>query len=473
MSKKQKQTIPQWAATGHARPVTRRDFLASGLIPFSAALFAPQWLSLLLGAEAAAETAINGKCPEPETGMPAVFVVNLAGGAALSGNFMPHRMDGGKLPSYSKMGMGSNPGIVTGFNGAKFHTASQFLAGVNAAAAQATRDKVNFLGVCAKSQDDTAANKLAIEGLVTKAGLVGSYLAHLDRRVGGFRHSPAVISPPAPLSIARLEDIRNSIGYAGAMNNQLTAAQKAKLAGLIKNLSESQARRLMASSSGEQIKNVVECAGIKNVELNSGSAAGIDTPADVNTLWTADPGVGGATIVTAANLAIFGAIAHNVLEGNAGCGTLSLGGYDYHDNTRTTGDRLDREAGIIVGRLLQTAALKNKKVFIYVASDGSAGSVDSSAGDANWVTDRGDAGCNYVLAFDPAGRHASTGTQLGGFTDGQTADATHLVGNNAELAAVAVFANYMSFANQTSRFESVAPGRFTTAQYDEVTKIKS
>ncbi|MBX3017721.1 MAG: hypothetical protein KF767_07530 [Bdellovibrionaceae bacterium] len=469
--KKPKKQIPQWAATGHARPVTRRDFLASGIIPFAAAVSAPQWMSLLLGSKAHAETAID-KCPAPEGGMPAVFVINLAGGAALSGNFMPHRIDGGKLASYSKMGMGSAPAIVTGFNGAKFYNASQFLSGVNAAAAQGTRDKVNFLGICAKSQDDTAANRMAIEGLVTKAGLVGTYLAHLDRNVNGFRHSPAVLSPPAPLSVARLEDIRNSLGYAGAMGASLTGAQKAKLANLIKNLSEAQARRLMATSSGAQIKDVVECAGIKNVELNSGTAGGIDTPTDINSLWTADPGVAGATIITPQNLAIFGAIAHNVLDGNAGCGTLSLGGYDYHDATRTTGDRLDREAGIVVGRILQTAALKNRKVFIYVASDGSAGSVDSGTGGEAWVTDRGDAGCNYVLAFDPAALHASTGTQLGGFTDGQTADGAHLIGNNAELAAVAAFANYMSFAGQTSRFESVAPGRFTTAQYDDVTKIK-
>lgn len=472
MAKKIKEEIPQWAKTGHARPVSRRDFLSAGVIPFVASISAPQWMSLLLGSRAQAETAID-KCPAPETGMPAVFVINLAGGAALSGNFMPHTLQGAKLSSYSKMGMGNAPGIVTGFNGAKFHTASQFLSGANAAAAASDLAKTNFVGVCVKSQDDTAANKLAIEGLVTKAGLVGSYLAHLDRNVGGFRHSPAVLSPPAPLNVARLEDIRNSIGYAGAMNNQLTNAQKAKLANLIKNLSELQARRLMASSSGSQIKNVIECAGIKNVELNSGSVSGIDTPANIQGIWTADPGVAGATIVTAGNLSIFASIAHNVLEGNAGVGTLSLGGYDYHDNTRTTGDRLDREAGIIVGRIIASAAAKNKKVFIYVASDGAAGSVESGSGDAPWVTDRGDAGCNYVLAFDPAGLHQSTGTQLGGYTDGQTADGAHMIGGNAELAACAVFANYMSFSNQTSRFESVAPGRFTSEQYDEVTKIKS
>lgn len=472
MSRSKKNEMPFWARTGHAKPVTRRDFLAAGIVPFSAALVLPQWVNLLLGSEANAQStgeAIVAGCPTGGSDLPPLMVLNLAGGAGLMANFVPMTMAGAPLSSYSKMGMGTAPGLVDVFNGVKFYSASGLLAGLNAGSTATTRDKTAFAGLCVRSQDDSANNMFAIEGLVTKAGLVGANLAHLER--GGSRHQPAVISPPAPLAISRLDDIRNSLGYAGALNGKLNVAQKQKLAKLIKDLSESQARRLMANSSGDQIKKVVECAGIKNIDLNSGTPTGISLAeelgnnAAIRTAW-GNPAAGAA-------MNIYANMTYNVLQGNAGCGTITLGGYDYHDNTRTTGDNLDNAAGVIIGRMLETAALMNKKLFIYVTSDGSVVSADSATAGTPWTSDRGDAGCNYVIAFDPAGRPETTGTQVGGFTNGQTADAAHMIGNSPELAAVAGFANYMSFAGQPAKFQEAAPGRLTAAQFDEVSKIKA
>jgi len=473
MSNKKKNEIPFWARTGHAKPVTRRDFLAAGIIPFSAALILPQWMGLLLGSEAQAQAsgeASIAACATGGSGMPAVMILNLAGGGGLSSNFVPMTMAGTPLASYSKMGMGTSPTLVDAFNGAKFYSQSGILAGINATTAATTRENTAFAGLCVRSQDDTAANPFGIDGLVTKAGLTGSILAQLDRITGGFRHRPAVITPPAPLSISRVEDIANSLGYAGAMNGKMNAKQKQKLAALIKGLSETQARRLLASSSGDQIKAVIECAGIKNIDLNSGTPTGVSLSeaignnAAISTAW------GNPAANSAMN--IYANMTYNVLNGNAGCGTISLGGYDYHDNTRTSGDARDLAAGEIIGRMLQTAALMGKKLFIYVASDGSVVSPDSATGGGPWTSDRGDAGCNYVMAYDPAGRPQSSGTQVGGFTDGQAADSAHIIGNSPELSAVAAFANYMSFAGRSAEFQDVAPGRLTAAQFDEVAKIK-
>ncbi|MES2964999.1 MAG: hypothetical protein V4760_14030, partial [Bdellovibrionota bacterium] len=59
MSPKRKD-IPMWAMSGHAKPVTRREFLHAGLIPFAAYAVAPS-LSVLLNpslAEASLEVGL-------------------------------------------------------------------------------------------------------------------------------------------------------------------------------------------------------------------------------------------------------------------------------------------------------------------------------------------------------------------------------------------------------------------------------
>ncbi|RYZ67091.1 MAG: hypothetical protein EOP09_11620, partial [Proteobacteria bacterium] len=75
MSKDKKQ-IPYWARTGHAKPVTRRDFLSAGIIPFAANIFVPNWISLVLGNSAQAQTA--AACDAGAGGMIPFVTVNLS-----------------------------------------------------------------------------------------------------------------------------------------------------------------------------------------------------------------------------------------------------------------------------------------------------------------------------------------------------------------------------------------------------------
>lgn len=467
MSRK-KNEIPMWAKTGHAKPVTRRDFLAAGIIPFTASLIMPQWLAILSNPAHAADGSIP-LCDTASTDMPAVMILNLSGGAAMSGNYVPRKADGSLLPKYTKMGMGLTPTLTPAFNNASFISTSGILAGITANAIDTTRAKTAFAALCVRSQDDSSNNPFAIEGLLMKAGLVGGIMPQLQR--GGPGHKYAITSPSAPLAVSRVADIASSLGYAGTLSANMTQKQREKLAKLIKNLSSEQSRRLASSSSGAQIKDLIECAGMKNESLNSGVPTGVSladtsqTAADIRTIWGINPNDNNAN-------AIYAAMTYNVLGGNAGAGTISLGGYDYHDNTRSTGDARDRQAGDVIGRMLQTAAVMNKKLFIYVTSDGSvvSGETDNAA-DARWSSDRGDAGCNYVMAFDPAGMPGNSGSQVGSFTDGQAVDGTHVIGNNTELAAAAAFANYLSFAKKLGSFQSAAAGRLTNAQLDEVVKI--
>jgi len=467
---KKKNEIPFWAKLGHSKPVSRRDFLATGIIPFTAGLILPGWYDMIL---APAAHASEAGCASG-SGLPALMIVNLSGGSAMTANFVPMLADGSMLPSYSKMGMGQSPEIVRDFNNVPFYSGGTFLQGLQSALAaetsQTVRNNTSFVGLCVRSRDDSAENPFAIEGLASRAGLVGNIMPNLQRMAGGYNHKYAGISPPAPLTVNAVNDIANSLGYAGALKNSLNQGQKQSLARLISNLSSTQSRRLASNSSGAQVAEIVRCAGIKNIDLNQGSFTGVSLNENTSEA-TAIRGAWGINANQNNNMSIFANVTYNVLKGNAGSGTISLGGYDYHDQTRTTGDARDREAGVIIGRILRTAELLGKPIFIYVTSDGSVVSQDSASGGTVWTSDRGDAGALYMLAYDPKGRHETSAIQLGNFVAGQAADASHLIGNTPELAASAVFANYMSFAGRLGEFGAVAPGRFNSSQLDAVVKI--
>ena len=51
---KNKKEMPMWAQLGHTKPVTRREFLATGVIPFSAWAVGPSIATLLLQEQAKA-----------------------------------------------------------------------------------------------------------------------------------------------------------------------------------------------------------------------------------------------------------------------------------------------------------------------------------------------------------------------------------------------------------------------------------
>ena len=71
-----------------------------------------------------------------------------------------------------------------------------------------------------------------------------------------------------------------------------------------------------------------------------------------------------------------------VINGYAGAGTITMGGFDYHDGTRATGEMRNFRAGRCIGACLEYAARKDKPLMIYVFSDGSLtrnGMIDNSA----------------------------------------------------------------------------------------------
>jgi hypothetical protein len=60
----------------------------------------------------------------------------------------------------------------------------------------------------------------------------------------------------------------------------------------------------------------------------------------------------------------------------------------------------------------------------------------------------------YMLSYSPAGRPATSGFQIGGFNEGQAADGAFPTGNDASLAAQAVFSNYAALHGRTDFLEA-------------------
>lgn len=453
----------------HGKPTTRREFLATGLIPFAASAVMPSWLQIF--AKAGHAQAAELVCGGGATSNLCSFIgLKLSGGMAMSSNFVPFDQGRQMLASYSKMGLGSGANLRISYefaNNAPFYEGSQFLTGLRQAALPETLKRASFVGVCVRAQDDSSMNKFDITGLVAKAGLSGKILPNLGRSNTdtGANNTYAYLRPSAPLVVGRYDDVANSLGVSGSLAT-LNANQRSKLFDVVRNLSSEQAKNIQGMTGGEVLGRLVQCANIDNTKLIQSGGNLNTNPLDsapFAQVWgiNNNSNRGGQDFV-------FATMVYNALNGNAGTVNLDIGGYDYHNGTRTSGDAKDLEAGVAVGRILQSLAVLGKKGFIVVTTDGGVSSPESDTAGGPWMSDRGIAGTAYMIGYDPVGVHQTKSFQLGHFTSGQVADDDFLTGGSAELAAGAMFANYLSFNGMLGQVESILPRVFSTADLDKV-----
>jgi len=343
-----------------------------------------------------------------------------------------------------------------------FHSESGLLAGLRAVAGTAGvlpaatnyMAKTAILGVPVRSGDDTDTNPGSLRALVTNAGLVGSALPILT--LSGFGQRSALIPPTSsPLIVTRATDLDNAVGVPAPLGAMTKSKQVATFK-LIKSLSEAEAIRLLASAvNAPEVQEATGCATGQNQTL-VGQNKPATTPvgnAEFMRVWNLTATNGVLNGPTTQN-GLFGSVVYNALIRQAGYCELDIGGYDYHNNTRTSGNAKDNEAGQVVGRILQSAAILNQDVMVLVTSDGSTRSMLSDLDDqAVWVSDRGQAGQALVFFYKAAGRPSLGNSQIaagsflnnqvGWFTSGQSADSDYLPGWDVNRAMLAIFANYM------------------------------
>jgi hypothetical protein len=212
------------------------------------------------------------------------------------------------------------------------------------------------------------------------------------------------------------------------------------------------------------ISNVLECSYVDAaylVDKYGNAQQQLDPTLDTNI-------TGGAnSIFTAADMQdsdflATASVMKMVVNGYAGAGTIEMGGYDYHDGTRSTGETRDFKAGQCIGACLEYAARVGVPLMIYVFSDGSlysSGMIDTSVagrGKGVWTADNTATASSLMLVFDPRGRPTATSNQIGSYNGDGTVNATGSVAANAvNLLAETVVLNYMALHGQEAQFQSV------------------
>jgi len=131
------------------------------------------------------------------------------------------------------------------------------------------------------------------------------------------------------------------------------------------------------------------------------------------------------------------AVMKMVIDGNAGAGTIQMGGFDYHTGDRSTGEQRDFRAGQCMGACLEYAARAGRPLMLYVFSDGSLssnGMIDNSVngrGKGVWTGDNQATASAFFLVFNPGGRPALTAptmNQIGAYSaDGSVVTSSHPV----------------------------------------------
>jgi hypothetical protein len=222
------------------------------------------------------------------------------------------------------------------------------------------------------------------------------------------------------------------------------------------------------------IKKQVKCAYVKSADMveSFGDPTALDSSnndADINAIFPLGDANGDLT--NDRELAKTAAVMKMVMNGYAGAGTITMGGYDYHTGNRTTGDARDVRAGKCIGACLAYAERLGKPLMIYVCSDGSLssnGTPDAAAnGKLVWTSDNSSTACSFFLVYKPGGRPvlfasgsdgltAAQHQQLGWFRpDASVETSATPAANNVNLLVETVILNYMALHGETGNFTTV------------------
>lgn len=450
----------------HKAPVTRREFVAQGIASGFALSMMPSLLTMLFKANAA-EAAV---CPATSAapGLLPFLVLDMAGGLAMSGNFVVGKSLGAMdyLTSYGTLGIpdGDNPKNVSGRVdsrfGAPFHsTLSHFYAGMLSVMSAGAQANTRIMTICNSSQDDTAANQLSPLILVSKAGLLGTRLpiglSNSGGAAGGNSQPPLADSTLKPLAVGSAANLVSALSMGDALAS-LSNAQRVKIASAASKMSAGQAAKFANMSLGSQFAALAECGYGASVNLINDIAA-INPTANTNVQGVY--GVGGAAGANAT-------VVYNTLVGNTGPGAVVVGGCDYHNQGQTTTDAKDRECGAELGRMLELAHRLGKPAVVAGISDGSC---SSNPGTRMFTSDSGNRGMSFLACYKPAAAPTLVSSQIGSFTDGQGVNSVPFFASNPSMVAYALLANYLKLSGRMDLFTTLVPiGAFPVERVDEV-----
>lgn len=408
---------------------------------------------------------------------------DLAGGANIAGSNVLIGQSGGQLDflttaGYSKLGLPGNmvpnaaagaAGFVDQQLGLAFHSDSAFLRGIVERTAAATRAGVNGTIIAARSENDTGNNPHNPMYGIYSAGSFGDLLALVGSQSsdsGGNSLAPAYMVNTAarPTKVDRASDVTGLVDtgkLVGLLNQQDAVAVLES----IERISRKKLDRIDTKLGNDAIlKEMVQCGYVKSADLadrfgNALAALNPDIDADI-------VGSGGifssAEYNSDAEFRKTAAVMKMVVNGYAGAGTITMGGFDYHTGDRATGEVRDLRAGRCMGACLEYAARRRQPLMVYVFSDGSLssnGMIDNSVngrGKGQWTGDNQSTAASFYIVYSPNGRPSARRNQIGAFTaDGSVNTASSPAANAVNLLAETVVLNYMALHGRQGQFQAL------------------
>ena len=497
----------------HRRPMTRRELIGQGFMAGSATVLGGGVLSLFSNPRAAyaaladdLQAAVADCEISAGAGKIPFICFDLAGGANIAGSNVLVGKEGGQFDllstaGYRKLGLPGDrvPGVAeaqptatsNGLHGdtslgLAFHSDSAFLRGMQMSMNPATAAGVNGAVIPARSENDTGNNPHNPMYGIQRAGADGAILTLCGSRAtdsGGNSMAPAALINPEfrPTKIDRPSDVTGLVDT-GDLVGLLNASDATAVLESVYRLSREKMNNNVTTglppSADEVVKDLVNCGYLKaadvadrfgNVQLDPGLDPDIVGPGGI---FTAQEFNGGGT--DGSEFRKTASVMKAVIEGFAGAGCITMGGYDYHGGMRQEGEVKDFRAGRCMGACIEFAARRGVPLMLYVFSDGSLSSngvIDNSVngrGKGEWTSDNQDTAASFFLVYKPGGVRPQifTGSdglgveqhqQLGYFSaDGNVQRAGTPGANNVNLLVEMVLLNYMALHGEQGLFA----GRF-------------
>lgn len=452
---------------------SRRDFMAQGFLGMTAFALAPSALTLL--SKSAYGQSVG--CVAPEKGsLTPVIIIDLAGGGNIAGSNVMVGGVGGQsdfLPigSYASLGLPPDfhptlAGKTNSEMGLVFHSDSGMLRGIQSTATNPlTRAKVEGAVFCTTSDDDTGNNQSNPMYWLAKAGATGELrpLAGTNQTdSGGNSMAPSESLNPAiaPVRIASNQDAINLVSLGNRFTEFTGNAESTGIIDTAARLSNKKLEMIDRRSLPDKIKELIGCSfNQTNAQLAKLSETAVSTVNDaaINNAFAPFTNTGIANRAKP--------IVKLVLDGYIGAGTIVLGGYDYHDGSRASGDTRDFELGQLIGAIIQAASVKGTDVVVYVLTDGGVAAgqtTDNSAGGGGkfiWAGDSGQRSATFMMVYKTDGRpflRTSNKRQIGYYkTNGAVEGSAGLTSNSVVNTSKAMVANYLALHGMEGKLEEI------------------
>jgi len=363
--------------------------------------------------------------------------------------------------------------------GLNFHSDSAFVRGILERVAVTTAANTNGAVIAARSENDTGNNPHNPMYGIARTGANGSLLTLIGSRAsdsGGNSMAPLAMVDAAlkPTKVDRASDVTGLVDT-GELVGLLSLNDTVAVMESIARISHGKMQQVDTKVTRDAvIKDMVRCGYIKSAD----TVDRFGNPSALNP--DLDPEIVGPTgIFTQAEYTAdaefrkTAAVMKMVMNGYAGAGTITMGGYDYHGQGRATGETRDIRAGRCIGACLEYAARLGVPAMIYVFSDGSLsanGVIDTSVngrGKFDWASDNQQTAASFFLVYSPIGRPAlfsgdavppARHQQIGYFrASGDVETASSPAANNVNLLVETVILNYMALHGEQGQFASLFP----------------